>query len=327
MTHAVPALLCIVALAYGVRTISRNRDWRSDESLYRSVIETQGRHEPDPRQPRLDRFRSGRFRIGRARLAGCARIGPDEYHALDDMALLRQMQQRYHESIDYSTKSLRFVLTTPLAMSILARDAGRGGTRRRGRMAIPRRHRALSALDERSQQLRQISARPGPFRGCARRIRTLRGRRFQCGRVRPAGRYLSRLAGFSARRKSVSPRPQRQSFDSHAHFGLGKVLESTSRPGDALANMKVDLPWTLPMPTPKPQPIASSRAPLRKPGLTEPIRQRVRVSPQSASSCCCGITAFGQESCLVYVAPAFRRALCNHGRCPPEGGRYKIVPS
>ena len=28
VTHAVPALLCVVAVAYGVRTISRNRDWR-----------------------------------------------------------------------------------------------------------------------------------------------------------------------------------------------------------------------------------------------------------------------------------------------------------
>ena len=64
-------------------------------------------------------------------------------------------------------------------------------------------------------------------------------------------------------------------FDSHAHFGLGKVLESTSRPGDALVEYENGLAMDLSdAAAGNPCPTACSQALLLKQGLTEPIRQR-----------------------------------------------------
>ena len=41
LARAIPALLAVVALLYAVKTVTRNRDWRSDEILYRRILKTQ----------------------------------------------------------------------------------------------------------------------------------------------------------------------------------------------------------------------------------------------------------------------------------------------
>ena len=107
MTHAVPALLCVIALAYGVRTISRNRDWRSDESLYRSVIETQGDTSLIRANLGSVAFDRGDFELAERDWMDALAMAATNIHALDSMALLRQIQRRYDESLGYSTRSLQ----------------------------------------------------------------------------------------------------------------------------------------------------------------------------------------------------------------------------
>src|SRR5579863_10366823 len=107
LARTVPALLGILALAYGVRTISRNRDWRNDETLYEKIIDTEG-------DASLIRGNLGSVAYDRGNSEQAERdwldalaTGPTNVHALDSMALLRRGQNRYPESLDYSAKALK----------------------------------------------------------------------------------------------------------------------------------------------------------------------------------------------------------------------------
>ena len=106
LARAVPVLVAVVALVYAVRTVTRNRDWTSDEVLFRQALQSQG----DASLVRSDLgavyFNHGN--LARPRANGRRHFPTDPQRLrLDNMALLRQHQHRYLESLDYSCRALR----------------------------------------------------------------------------------------------------------------------------------------------------------------------------------------------------------------------------
>src|SRR5216684_2207388 len=106
LSRAVPLLLIAVAYPYAAKTVSRNRDWRTGEALFLRTLE-QG-------DASLIRTNLGAIYFNNGDLAGAEHewleslaAGPTNAFALDNLALLRQRQQRYAESLDYSRRALR----------------------------------------------------------------------------------------------------------------------------------------------------------------------------------------------------------------------------
>jgi protein O-mannosyl-transferase len=104
---AVPAVLAIAGVLYGVRTVERNRDWRSDEVLYTKTLQQQ----PDAQ---IIRTNLGAVYFDRGDLADAERewltsLGPNRPYAstLNNLGLLRSKQKRYDEAISYFQQAIR----------------------------------------------------------------------------------------------------------------------------------------------------------------------------------------------------------------------------
>jgi tetratricopeptide (TPR) repeat protein len=107
LSRAVPAALAVLAASYGVRTVTRNRDWRTDEALYSKTLAQQ----PDAK---IIRTNLGAVYFDRGDLAAAERewtlaLGPGRHYAstLNNMGLLRARQERYEEAIDYFKQAVR----------------------------------------------------------------------------------------------------------------------------------------------------------------------------------------------------------------------------
>jgi Tfp pilus assembly protein PilF len=237
----VPALLGIVALLYGTRTVTRNREWRSDEVLFRQVLATQG-------DATLIRSDLGGILFDRGDYTGAERewleaisSGPVNSYALDSMAVLRQREHRYSESIDYSGQALRATpvytimhihLAETLSLMGHAEDA-----ETQFRMATELSPLSTKALNSYGKFLfdagRQVDARIQYERSAA--VDATSEAYDRLGDI-----YLSSqdsLRAEQAFRRAIGVDP----FDGHAHIGLGEVLESAGRTGDALREYQAGL--------------------------------------------------------------------------------------
>ena len=99
LRRAVPVVLAAVALLYGVRTIRRNRDWRTEEVLFRRTLEEQ----PDAQLIRTDLgvVYWERGDEVSAEREWTAALGPGHPYAptLNNLGLIRSHQKRYAEAI------------------------------------------------------------------------------------------------------------------------------------------------------------------------------------------------------------------------------------
>jgi protein O-mannosyl-transferase len=99
LRRAVPVVLAAVALLYGVRTIRRNRDWRTEEVLFRCTLEEQ----PDAQLIRTDLgvVYWERGDEASAEREWTAALGPGHPYAptLNNLGLIRSHQKRYTEAI------------------------------------------------------------------------------------------------------------------------------------------------------------------------------------------------------------------------------------
>lgn len=99
LRRAVPVLLAAVGLLYGVRTIRRNRDWRTEEVLFRRTLEVQ----PDAQLIRTDLgvVYWERGDEAAAEREWTAALGPGRPYAptLNNLGLIRTHQKRYAEAI------------------------------------------------------------------------------------------------------------------------------------------------------------------------------------------------------------------------------------
>jgi Tfp pilus assembly protein PilF len=105
--RTMPVAVGVVAILYGARTIRRNRDWRSDEVVYRRILDEQ----PDAQ---FIRTNLGVVYFDRGDMAGAERewlrsLGPlRPYPAtLNDLGLLRSSQKRYDEATSYFEQAMQ----------------------------------------------------------------------------------------------------------------------------------------------------------------------------------------------------------------------------
>jgi Tfp pilus assembly protein PilF len=106
LAGAVPAAIVLVAVLYGIRTVRRNADWRTEETLYRQTL----REQPDAQ---LIRTNLGAVLWDRGDEAGAERewlesLGPHDPYAitLNNLGMLRAHQKRYDEATDYFDQAM-----------------------------------------------------------------------------------------------------------------------------------------------------------------------------------------------------------------------------
>ncbi len=241
LARAVPALLGIIALLYGARTVTHARDWRSDEVLFRRALASQG----DANFIRSDLggvfFDRGDYAAAEREWLEALSGNPTSAYPLDNMALLRQRQHRYAESIDYSWRALRAAPVYTIVHVHLAETLvllGRVGEAEwQFRIAT-----TLSPLSTRALNSY------GKFLFDAGRLEDARGEYERSAAVDASSEAFDRLGDIylgwkdtpraeQAFRRAIGVDP----FDGHAHIGLGEILEFTGHPGDALREYEAGL--------------------------------------------------------------------------------------
>jgi protein O-mannosyl-transferase len=104
--RAIAITLVAVAFFYAVRAVERNRDWRTDEVLYRHTLAAQ----PDAQviHTNLGVYYADRGDWSAAEREWLLALGPDKPSAvtLNDLGLLRKHQKRYGEAADLFGQSI-----------------------------------------------------------------------------------------------------------------------------------------------------------------------------------------------------------------------------
>jgi len=107
LRRAVPGALVIVSLFYGVATIRRNHDWRTEEVLYQRTLAEQ----PDAQVIRtnLGVIYWDRGDTASAEREWLASLGPARPYVstLNNLGLLRTKQKRYAEAIEFFERAIR----------------------------------------------------------------------------------------------------------------------------------------------------------------------------------------------------------------------------
>ena len=234
LARAIPVLVAVVALLYAVRTVTRNRDWSSDEVLFRQALQSQG-------DASLIRSDLGAIFYNHGNLADAERewlaalsYGPSNVFALDNMALLRQQQHRYAESLDYSWRALRGRPAYTMAhvnlaetLAFLGRDSEAEWQFRIATTLTPLSTRAHNQY--------------GKFLFRAGRLDDARNEYERSVQADSTTDAYDQLGKIYLTWKDI-PRAEQayrhalavDSFDIDAHVGLGQVLEGTGHPADAL---------------------------------------------------------------------------------------------
>jgi Tfp pilus assembly protein PilF len=100
VSQAIALAVVVVACLYAIATVERNRDWRSDEVLYRRTLELQ----PDAQviHTNLGVYYSDHGDWAAAEREWTLALGPGKPSAvtLNDLALIRKNQKRYSEAAD-----------------------------------------------------------------------------------------------------------------------------------------------------------------------------------------------------------------------------------
>jgi Tfp pilus assembly protein PilF len=240
LARAVPLLLIALALAFAVKTVRRNRDWRTEEALFLRTLE-QG-------DASLIRTNLGALYFNSGNLTGAEHewleslaAGPNNAFALDNLALLRQRQSRYSESLDYSWRALRARpnymmghLNLAQTLELMDRAAEADW---QYRIAT-----AISPLSTRAHNTY------GEFLFNSERLDDARIEFEHSVSVDPTLDAYDRLGDIYL---TVPDRKKAEQayrgaltmniFDSHAHFALGQILEEDGHPGDALREIESGL--------------------------------------------------------------------------------------
>ncbi len=241
--RAIPAMLAVVALVFAVKTVRRNRDWRSDEVLYRSTLQTQSD------SPQIHSNLGGTL-FDRGDLDGAERewleslslaiVNPN---ALDNMALLRR-------SASTGMANPLIIRCARCAQSGLCDRAHSPGRDARtlevGRTAEAEwQFRVATTLSPLSIRAHNSY---GKFLFDAGRLEEARAEYERSVAVDSTSQAYDRLGDIYSGWHDT-PRAEQafrhalglDPFDSHAHIGLGEVLESEGHPEDALHEYETGL--------------------------------------------------------------------------------------
>ncbi|MGH9679264.1 MAG: tetratricopeptide repeat protein [Candidatus Acidiferrales bacterium] len=234
VSRGVPAAVAVIAMLYAVRTVTRNRDWKTDEDLFRQALASQ--HDASLVRSDLGAvyFNHGDSAAAEREWLAALVIGPHNVFALNNMAMARQHEHRFAESLDYSWRALRDRPAYDAAHLNLAETLALMGRNTEAEWQF-RIATALTPLSVRDHN------EYGTFLYKLGRLEDARNEFQQSADADPNTDAYDRLGKIYLAWRDM-PRAehafrralQLDTFDSDAHFGLGKVLESTGHPADAL---------------------------------------------------------------------------------------------
>ena len=239
--QAVPVLFGALAVLYGIRTVQRNADWRSDEILYTKTL----RQQPDAQ---IIRTNLGAIYFDRGDLTGAERewlasLGPARPYAstLNNLGLLRTRQKRYNEAISYFQRAIgerpRY-MTPHKELAKTYAEMGRdqdaeseyriaidlaplsAGTRNDFAGFLLERGRAAEA-----QEQYTISAQLDPNSEAEVHL----------------GNFLASSGDVERARAAYAKAVSMDPFDSRARFGLAKLDEGAGRLAEALSGYRAGL--------------------------------------------------------------------------------------
>jgi len=234
LARAIPVLVGVVALVYAVRTVTRNRDWVSDEVLFRQALESQA----DASLVRSDLgavfFNNGDVTSAEREWQAALAYGPSNAFALDNMSLVRQRQHRYIESVDYSRRAIRWRPAYTMGhvnlaetLALMGHDAEADWQFRTATALSPLSTRAHNGYGQfLFESGRLEDARVEYERSVAADSTT--DAYNQLGKI-----YLT-WQDFPRAEQAFRNALRVDTFNSEAHSGLGQVLEATGHPVDAL---------------------------------------------------------------------------------------------
>ncbi len=239
-SRAVPVLLIVIGLASAVKTVRRNRDWRNEEALFLRTLE-QGDASLIRTNLGALYFNNGDFTAAEHEWLESLAAGPDNAFALDNLALLRQRQSRFVESLDYSYRALRSRpsymmghLNLAQTLELMDRSAEADWQYRIATTISPLSTRAHNEY--------------GEFLYNSERLDEARAEFEHSVAVDPTLDAYDRLGDIylTMRDRRKAEQAYRgalgmNTFDSHAHFALGQLLEEDGRPGDALREIESGL--------------------------------------------------------------------------------------
>jgi tetratricopeptide (TPR) repeat protein len=239
--QAVPLVLGVVAVLYGIRTVRRNRDWHSDEILYTKTLALQ----PDAQ---IIRTNLGALYFNSGNLAGAERewlasLGPARPYAstLNNLGILRSRQMRYDEAIAYFHRAIaeRPRYTSP--HTNLAKTYAEMGRDREAEAE----YQAAVALSPLSSDARNEFANFLMDRG---RPVEAQEQFALSAQVDPSAEAEVNLGNFQASggdadraRAAYTEAIKINPFDSRAHFGLAKLDEAAGNLQDALKGYQAGL--------------------------------------------------------------------------------------
>jgi Tfp pilus assembly protein PilF len=233
LRSAVPAALIAIAVFYAVLTVRRDRDWRTEETLYQRTLDEQ----PDSQ---LIRTNLGVIYFDRgddiaAEREWLASMGPAKPYVstLNNLGLLRTKQKRYAEAVDYFQRAIAdrpLFSSAHVNLASAYAEMGRSADAdREFRVAVslaPLSSEARNAyghflLDQnREAEAReqfQLSVDADPTGDAQENLAEILVRAGSADRAQAA--FASALA--------LNP------FDGRAHLGLAAILEQQGRSADA----------------------------------------------------------------------------------------------
>ena len=233
MARAVPLLLLAIALPYAVKTVARNRDWKTGEVLFAKTLE-QGDASLIRNNLAAIYFNNGDLDRAEHEFLEALGAGPTNAFALDNLSLLRRRQQRYAESLEYSQRALRarpnYVMGHLNLAETLMRTDRPAEAEWHYRIA-----QAISPLSIRAHN------NYGEFLFESERLQDAQIQYERSVSIDPSEEAYDRLGDIF---QALNERPHAESayrsamalnvYDPHAHFGLAQVLEATGKPDDAL---------------------------------------------------------------------------------------------
>lgn len=232
--RTVPVILGIVALLYAMKTVTRNREWRSDEVLFNQALASQG--DASLIRSNIGAIYFNRGDSDRAEHAFLEALaaGPTNAFALDNMGVLRQHQRRYVESMDYSWRALRARPQFAIAHMNLAETLALMGRNTEAEWQ----YRIATAISPLSTRIHNSYGKFLFDAGHLEEARTEYERSVAADSTMEAFDHLGTIyltwqdipRAEHAFRDALRSNP----FDSVARFGLARVLESTGHPDEAL---------------------------------------------------------------------------------------------
>ena len=234
LSRAVPVVLAAAGVLFAFATVQRNRDWRTEETLFLQTLNAQGDSSLIRSNLGGIYFDTGALDRAEHEWLKSLAAGPTNAFVLDNLGLLRTRQHRYIEALDFFERALRarpVYMNAHLNMADTLAEMGRKDEAEwQFRIAT-----TITPLSTRAHNSY------GSFLFDAGRMEDARREYERSAQVDPNPDAYDKLGDIFAaeqdRAGAASAFDQAirlNPYDSHAHFGLGETLEAAGKPAEAL---------------------------------------------------------------------------------------------